>query len=189
MTFATIETGGTFATRLAAPIIRPAIFVYLDWPTGEIFASSHHAPVTANGQTWTGVGQFARLETSEFQSNGALVNFTVGFSALPQGVVDEVEQNDAIGRRAEIYLGLFDEAWAAPELRRQFIGTIASVGDFAHRRIGPGSWVTDASIEVTNGRNPRRAIQNHHSPETAENGDTAWRLLPTVARQQPWPTR
>ncbi|MEL6220443.1 MAG: hypothetical protein AAFR79_18605 [Pseudomonadota bacterium] len=187
MAFATIETGGTFGARMAAQIIRPAAFLYLDWPTGEIFVSTHHTEVTADGRTWAGVGEFARLETDEFDDSGAQVVYTVGLSSLPQGAVDEAEQDDAIGQRAEIYLGLFDEGWANPVLRRIFVGTVGSVADFTHRRSENG-WVTDASLEVTNGRNPRRAIQNHHSPETAENGDTAWRLLPNVARQQPWPT-
>lgn len=188
MAWAEIETGGTFGDRIAATIIRPAMFVYLDWPTGEIRASTHHKSVTADGQDWTGVGRYARVGTVEFRQDGEQIAYTVGLTSIPQDAVDEAEQEEAIGRRAIVYRGLFAEGWTDPVLRQHFVGYIANVGRFKHRRVEGGVWVTDVSIEVRNGANPRRSIENHHSPATAESGDTAWRLLPTVARGQPWPT-
>ena len=196
MGFATITTPSAWASRFALPIIRPAVFVYLDWPTGIVRASTHHKPVTifddslspAETVTWSGVGNVGFVEAPEFRRNGALVTYKVGLSSLPQEDVDDDIEPLAIGRRALIYLGLFDEAWENPILKQIFIGHIISAGDFRHRRLENGDWVTDASVEISNGRNPRRRLENNHSPETAEGADTAWRLLPTVGRGLSWPT-
>lgn len=190
MAFATIASNATVATRLAADVLRPAVFVYLDWPTGEIRASTHHKSVTIDGDTWSGVGDAARIDAAGFRANGARVIWTIGLASLPQttpGLDIDVEAT-AIGVRAEVYLGYFEDGWVNPVLDLKFIGHVLSVGDFVHRRDENGNWVTDASIEVSNGRHPRRQLEPSHSPETAEAGDTAWRLLPTVGETVAWPT-
>lgn len=195
MAWATIATDPVFDARMAAEVIRPAVFVYLDWPTGIVRATTHHQTVQttdattspASTVTWTGVGLVARIEAPEFKRNGAQVTYKLGYAGLPQGVVDDDTQAAAIGRRAEIYLGLFDASWSDPVLKRIFIGHVITTGDFIHRRDESGNWVTDASIEVSNGRSPRRSIKNHHSVETAASGDTAMRLLPTVGKALKWP--
>lgn len=187
MTFATIDTGGTFATRLAAGVIRPAFFLYLDWPSGEVRASTFHRPLTIGEDSWAGVGALAFIRTSPFRRSGALISYEIGLSSLPQVDIDDTVEAAAIGVRAELFMGLFATGWTDPVLRRVFIGHVISAGDFRHRRGEDGGWVTEASIEISNGRSPRRRLETHHSPETADYGDTAWRLLPTVGRAVTWP--
>lgn len=188
MAWGTISVDATWLARLRAPIIRPAVFIYLDWPTGEVRASTHHKSVTVDGNAWTGVGNLARIDAPTAKRSSARQRYTLGLTSLPQGDVDDTVQASAIGTRAILYFGLFDEAWEDPLLERVFIGHVLTAGDFKHRRDdSTGDWVTDASIEVSNGRSPRRQLRNHHSPETAEAGDTAWRLLPTAGRTLIWP--
>lgn len=190
MPWGAIDANATFNARLAAGVIRPAVFVYLNWPTGEIWASTHHKSVQttdtstspASTRTWSGVGGVAFIRAPQYGTGSALVRYTIGYRGLPQGAVTETTQDDAIGARAKIWLGLFDDGWTDPQLRLIFIGHILTTGNFVHRRDEDGNWLTDASIEISNGRNPRRPMANHHSPETAEVGDTAWRLLQTAVR-------
>ena len=182
----------TWEARATADIRRPALFVYLDWPGGEVRASTFHRSVTVDegsspSPEWTGVGNFAFFETSAAQRSSAQITHRIGLTSLPEDAITEATEAAAIGRRALIYEGLFDEAWANPVLKQIFIGHIISAGDFKHSRDDKGNWTTSAWIEVSNGRSPRRQLENHHSPETAEAGDTAWRLLPTVARILTWP--
>lgn len=174
-------------SRATADVRRPALFVYLDWPSGIVRASTFHKSVTIDGNAWTGVGNFAFLDAASFQRSSALVTFKLGLASLPQDAITEETEAGAIGRRAILYEGLFDAAWGDPVLKQIFIGHIISAGDFRHSRDGQGNWTTSASIEVSNGRSPRRRLENHHSPQTAETGDTAWRLLPTVGRSLTWP--
>lgn len=184
--FGSISTDPVFAARMAERIIRPAFFVYLDWPTGAIRASTLTKQTTALGETWDGVGTFSRIETAAFAQSGALVSFIVGLTSLPQEAVDLDVEAGAIGRRAQVYMGLLDEGFSDPVLHQIFIGSIRSAGDYSFRR-EEGVRVVDASVEITNGRNPRRAIANHHSHETAEGTDTAWKLLPFAGQQWTWP--
>lgn len=187
MAFATISRDPVWLERLAAPIARPAMFFFADWPSGEYRASTHHKSIVIGSDTWIGVGDAAFIDAPQFQRSSALMSFRIGLANLPQDDVDDTVESAAIGRRAILYLGLFDEAWENPVLESVFIGRVISAGDFKHKRLENGDLVTDASIEVSNGRNPRRPLSNHHSSETAAPGDTAWRLLPTVAKQLNWP--
>lgn len=187
MPFAEIDAGATFTTRLAAKVVRPAVFVYLDWPTGEVRASSFHRSITIGEDEWAGVGNLAMVETQPFTRSGALISYRIGLTSLPQGSITAATEAEAIGREAILYMGLFAEGWTDPVLRRIFVGHILTAGDFRHRRGDDGEWVTDASVEVSNGRHPRRRLETHHSPETAADGDTAWRHLPTVSRAVTWP--
>lgn len=190
MTFAHLATDTTWAARIAAPVIRPAVFAFLDWPAGAIWASTHHKQVAISSGpdqgTFTGVGNVAAIEAPTYQASGAQLVYKVGLSSLPQQAITEASEAAAIGRRAILWLGLFDEGWANPVLRRVFTGRIISAGDFSHRREN-GNWLTDASVEIANGRNPRRPLQNNHSAETVAAGDTSGLLLATVTRSQIWP--
>jgi len=196
MGWGVISTDSTWAARLAAKIIRPAIFLYLDWPSLPLRVSTFHKPVTTTeddlspteAATWSGVGNLGFVETSPFGRNGALVSYKAGVTSIPQGSITESTEAAAIGRRAIMYLGLFDQGWANPILQRLFIGHIISAGDFKHSRDKTGNWFTQASVEMSNGRSPRRRLGNHHSPETAPTGETAWRLLPTAGRSVTWPS-
>lgn len=174
-------------SRATADVRRPELFVYLDWPSGVVRASTFNKSVTIDGDAWTGVGNLAFLETAPFQRNSALVTYKIGLTSLPQDAITEETEAGAIGRRAKLYEGLFDQAWGDPVLKQIFIGHIVSAGDFKHTRDDKGNWTTSGSIEISNGRSPRRRLETHHSPATAEAGDTAWRLLPTVARSLTFP--
>lgn len=189
MAFGAIDSNSAWDARIAAEVIRPALFVYLDWPTGAVRASTHYETVTALGESWTGVGNLAKFDAAPFEQSGALVTYTIGLTSVPQGTITDATENEAIGRRAEIYLGLFNQGWLDPELRRIFIGHVMSTGDFRMTLGDDGNWVVSASVRISNGRSPRRQLETHHSPETAESGDTFWRHLPLVGRSMPWPTQ
>lgn len=193
--FAEISTDAVWADRAAQRVWRPAVFAYLDWPSGEVRASTHHKSITTFDEsvspnvdsTWTGVGNVATIEAPRYTKNGALITWKIGLSSLPQQAITDTQEAAAIGRRAMLWMGLFDDAWENPVLNRIFIGHIINAGDFVHRPSDDGGWLTDVTVEISNGRNPRRVVQNNHSPETAQGTDTGWRLLPTVAKQLQWP--
>lgn len=186
----------TWISRASGDIRRPALFAYLDTPSGIVRASTHHKSVTTTDAstspstvlTWSGVGNIAKVEMlSPYTRNSAQIAIRLGLASLPQGSIDPDTEAGMIGRRAKLYEGLFDENWENPVLRRVFIGRIANAGDFKHRRDDKGNWVIDASIEINNGRNPRNQIELYHSIRTAAAGDTAWRHLPTAGRALTWP--
>jgi len=64
---------------------------------------------------------------------------------------------------------------------------VRNAGSWKIRRDERRRKVVDASLTLSNGRNPRRTIQLHHGPATAEPGDTAWRLTHLAGKPQKWP--
>lgn len=195
MAWAVIGNDPVFNDRVKQKRVRPAVFVYLDWPTGVVRASTHHRTVTttdtdvspAETAVWSGVGNLAMIEAPSFERSGALVTYKIGLTSLPQQNIDDATEAAAIGRRARLYLGLADEAWSDWRLQLKFTGHIINTGDFKHTRQKDGSWLTDATLEISNGRSPRRQLELYHSPATAASGDTAWRLTATVAKALAWP--
>lgn len=189
--WASIKRDPTWLARLKAPEIYPAALLYLDWPTGELRASTHNKTLNLLGQSWTGVGSVAFIKPGTFGKDNALVRYTVGLSSLPQDSVDPDLEKQAIGRRAIMYLALFDRGWVDPVAEQVFVGHVRSAGDFELRQEeqddGVVRTVVDASLEIANGRNPRRSIKLYHSVATAAPGDTAWRLAHTAGKTFKWP--
>lgn len=188
MAFGVRDTNATWSARAAADLCWPAIFLYLDWPTGVIRASTFPKPVTAGGEDWVGVGAFASFESAPMARSGALVTYRVGLTSIPQDAITDETEAAAIGRDAIIYFGFAAEGWTDFQLRQQFRGTILNAGDIKDRRGEDGRWVTNATIDISNGRSPRRQVETHHSRGTAAPGDTAARHLPLVDRAMTWPT-
>ena len=198
MAWGAIATDATWTARMASGVIRPAVFLYLNWPGEAVYASTHTKSITTvdpastasppANVTWSGVGNFGFIEADAFGRDGALVTYRVGLTSLPQSAITEATEASAIGERAIVYSGLFDANYENVALQQVFIGHIISAGDFKMKRNKAGEWLVEASVELSNGRSPRRQLQNHHSPETAEATDTAWRLLPTVGHSLTWPS-
>lgn len=189
--WASIERDPTWLARLKAPVLYPATLVYLDWPGAEVRASTHNKALMLLGATWTGVGELAFIKPGQFNRDNALVRYTVGLSSLPQDQVDPDMEQQAIGRRAIMYLALFDKGWVDPVAESVFTGHVRTTGEFKTRDVkqddGTVRKVVDASIEIANGRNPRRSVKLYHSVATAAPGDTAWRLAHTAGKRFKWP--
>lgn len=185
MAFATLADDTAFDELMAADIVRAAVFVFIDWPDEPIYASTHVRSVTAAGKTWTGVGAAGVVETDTAQQSAAAQRWTVGLNGVPASPVHLATQVSAIGVDAEVYLGAFDAGWQTPVLKLMFAGY--ADGRRTKPRPSPTGFLVDVSLELSDGVTPRRAVQFHWADGVGAAGDTAQRLLYTVARSVPWP--
>lgn len=184
MAFSTLSTDATWESRAAADVIYPAVFVYVDWPSSTIRASTHTASVTIDGDVWAGVGNAGTIESASAQQSGAAQRWTVGFKGIPTTPVALQTQIDAVGVDAAIYLGLFDSDWSDPVLKATFTGF--ANGRRTQVRPSEDGVIADVMLELSDMTNPRRAVADHWA--VGGNGDdTAQRLLHTVGRAIQWP--
>lgn len=185
MTFALLSDDAAFNTRMSAEIVRAAVFVYIDWPGTPIYASSHIRTVTVAGHDWVGVGDAGFVESDSTHLSAAAQRWQVGLRGVPASPVLLADQASAVGVDAEIYLGSFNAGWQSPVLKQIFWGY--ADGRRTRPRVAPDGFVVDVSLELSDLVNPRKAVQFHWADGAGAPGDTALRLLPSVARAQPWP--
>ena len=185
MAFAFRSDDSVFLARMAADVVRAAVFVYIDWPDTPIRASSHIRSVTIDGNEWVGVGSVGEIQTDQAQNSGAAQRWTATLKGLPVPPVPVADQADALGVDAEIYLGAFDVGWTDPVLFLTFAGYFNGRRTKFNR--AEDGLRMDVSGEFSDLQNPRRAVQHHWADGAGVPGDTAQKLLYTVARSEPWP--
>lgn len=185
MAFAFISPDSTFTTRMSADTIRPADFLYLNWPTGVIRATTHHESVTdadSPANTWDGVGRFGFIRPAAAEMSGAAQRWEVGLTGLPRD--DSSNEVDAIGVEAEIYLGVADADFGDWRLDLIFAGYVQSAGKFEWTKNDNGQLLLTVSLVIGDQRNPRHGLVSYHSMR--ESGDY-WRHLHSVERKWVWP--
>lgn len=185
MPFAARADDTAFLARMAEDVVRLAVFVHVDWPDAPIRASTHIRTVTIDGDDWAGVGAVGSIETDAAQNTGAAQRWTASLKGLPATPVLVADQSEALGRDAEIYLGAFDAGWEDPELFLTFAGYFNG-RQTKIMRSEDGIRV-DISGEFSDLQHPRRAVQHHWADGAGASGDTAQKLLHTVARTPKWP--
>lgn len=185
MAFSVREDDAAFAARTGADVVRLAAFVHVDWPDTPIRASSHIRSVTIDGNEWAGVGAVGTIETDKAENSGAAQRWTATLKGLPATPVLVADQAEALGRDANVYLGAFDAGWTDPILSLTFAGYFNG-RKTKFTRAADGMRV-DISGEFSDLQHPRRAVQHHWADGAGAPGDTAQKLLHTVARSIKWP--
>lgn len=186
--FATAAIDATFLARIQSPPVRPALFVYIDWPGETIRAHNFVRTVTALGESWTGVGGAGLVEISGSDRDGRAQRCTVGLRGLALQAADVDEEEAAVGAAAEVYLGAFDQAFASAALHRRFVGHVEKAMLVKTRSLPGGRGVVvDLTVELSDGQNPRNRVIAHHAVGAEAPGDRAAELMHTVTKDPLWP--
>lgn len=95
------DLDAAFISALQERVFRPAVYLYLDWPTGAVRVSNGVGDDTWGGYTWQGVGEFGRVsaieEGAEIASRPiALTLFGVAPADVSLISTDRVRGRDAI---------------------------------------------------------------------------------------------
>lgn len=190
MAFAFLSPDATFQTRVAAEVVRPAIFVDLAWPTGDVRAHSHIGTVTTGGSPgteWTGVGDFAKVELTDASLDGSAVEARIGLQNMIPAAAQASTEEDAIGVVGQVYLGLFDENYEDPVLDLRFYGYVKETARVKANPADDG-YTVDLSILLDDRSNPRRAVRTYHAVGEGVSGDTSRQLMvATVGKDYVWP--
>lgn len=99
----TLPTG--FATTTEAKTFAPVFFVFLDWPTGGVYAFSGYGSIDWDSHTWLGTGTQGTIspigETKDLRANGV----TLTLSGIPSDLIADALANDSQGQAGKIWLG------------------------------------------------------------------------------------
>lgn len=181
MAWASVSPDATFTSRMQADVIRPADFLYLNWPSGVIRATTHHTSVTdQDANVWAGVGRHGFIKPSSADISGAAMRWTVGLTGLP--VDSSTNEEDAIGVDAELYLGVADAGLSDWKLDLVYKGFVQSAGKFEFRKEN-GQILMDVSLELGDQRNPNKGVIFFHSMQDG----AGWPHLHTVEKPLIWP--
>lgn len=92
-----------------ASTVRLAFFVELQLTSGTQYLCSAIRNIDWNGHTWGGLGALASISGIEEKTSLEAVSATVGLSGVPLSWRSLALQEPIRGRRANVWVGLFDE--------------------------------------------------------------------------------
>jgi hypothetical protein len=106
--------------ELAAGVVRPAIFVESQFPSGWLRLWSGLGNITWGGRTWTGAGTLLSIGAIEETTDVVATGTTVTLSGIPTDLVSLCINDARQGLPGQIYLGFLTQGGALP------VGVIAS---------------------------------------------------------------
>jgi hypothetical protein len=97
-----------FLAQIAAPHVKPCLFVSMQFSTGTIYAWSGYGSVTWNSQTWTGVGGFGAIGGMTETTDVAAQSLTLSLNGIPSTMVSNVINSANQTYSVNIYFGFLD---------------------------------------------------------------------------------
>jgi hypothetical protein len=98
--------------ELAAGVVRPAIFVESQFPSGYLRLWSGLGEITWGGRTWAGAGTLLNVGTIEETTDVVATGTTVTLSGIPTDLVSACINDARQGLPGQIYLGFLTAAGA-----------------------------------------------------------------------------
>lgn len=89
-------------------VVRPAMFVELQFDSGTNYFWTGIADITALSNTWIGIGSFLSVSGFQEQYELSASGFTVTLSGLITDNLSDALTEDYQNRKAIVYLGFFD---------------------------------------------------------------------------------
>ena len=91
-------------------VVRPAMFVELQFDSGTNYFWTGIADITALSNTWVGIGSFLSVSGFQEQYELSASGFTVTLSGLITDNLADALTEDYQNRKAIVYLGFFDDS-------------------------------------------------------------------------------
>jgi hypothetical protein len=91
-------------------VIRPAIFIYADFPSQVKRIWTGNGPVEFRGETWDGIGEVLSIESIRETADTSAQGLACKIAAVPDEVIDMLVNDEYQGRDVEIWLALWDES-------------------------------------------------------------------------------
>lgn len=99
----------TNQTASKATIIRPVIFVKLDFSGGLVLVNSSPYSITFDGDTYLGVGDFGKISPVKEIGSIEATGITVGLSGVNPALISIALNESYQGRVATLFIGLLNE--------------------------------------------------------------------------------
>lgn len=99
------DIGSSIVTAINTGVIRPVLFVEMQWPSGTTRAWNGVGPYTWGGNEFTGVGLFGGCSSVRESSDGRANGITLTLSGIPAGMQAIILTEHYQGRTARLWLG------------------------------------------------------------------------------------
>jgi hypothetical protein len=117
---------------LSADVVRAAFLVNVQFANETLYTWSGLGPITWNGNTYTGVGDFGSVSNIPETSNVDAQNVTLTLGGIPATYLGEVIQNSQIFNTAQVWLACFDTSMnlvPSPTLMYQGLTDVPTLTD------------------------------------------------------------
>jgi hypothetical protein len=118
------------STAISGALLRPVVFVYLDFLSAPVRMWNGVGNIEWDGETWVGVGDLIDLGQIEEASDGSATSMVSTLAGVPSDLTAGVYQDQWQGREAVAWLGAIDEDGVLIEEPLQIrAGIMDSLGD------------------------------------------------------------
>ncbi len=93
---------------LSAPVLRPALFVSMQFATDIVNVWTGNYPITWNGLTFSGVGDLGSISAISEGSTVEAQNVTISLSGIPSYLMSELLTEVRVLGTVNVWLALFD---------------------------------------------------------------------------------
>lgn len=94
---------------VTAPVVRPVLFVYADFPDATVRFWSGLGVIEWDGQTWYGAGSMLAIEDITETTDSAQNGLSAKLSGIPSSIFTSVSLGNYQNRAAAVWLGAMDE--------------------------------------------------------------------------------
>ena len=99
---------GSMVLEVGKSAIAPILFAELDFTSGFVRAWNGQGPLTWNGKTWLGGGEFMGISAIEETKAIEATSVALTLSGVPSSLVSVAYGDFSQGRPARVWLGMFD---------------------------------------------------------------------------------
>ena len=168
-------------------VVRPIIFVSLEFDSGTVRLVSAWRNVTWNGDEYVGVGDMGSIssieETSQLRASGISMQLT----GIPNDYIDEALAEEYQGRTATVWEGFLDSAdQIIPDPILFFKGGIDQMGG----KLGEGTSIVTltAENELLEWERPRASYYTNAEQQVLHPGDLGLEFVVEVTEKEiHWP--
>jgi hypothetical protein len=97
--------------EIAKSAIRPIVFLYAEFNTGNIYLWSGIGNIAWNGQTWMGIGTLGSISPIQETTEITATNLTIALSGIPSDLLGEAMTEIRQGKQVRIWLGMMDDTF------------------------------------------------------------------------------
>lgn len=112
---------------LEKPVVEPITLIYIDWPTGPVYAHTGIGDIVFNGKVWSGVYHFGKIGDVVADANIGAHTMDLELSGIDPFALNEVVTKNVINREMEAYYGALDENGQLVGAAPYFYGRIGQV--------------------------------------------------------------
>lgn len=175
------ELSTAIQNAIAAEVVRPAFFVYLDLPSGAVRVNSTIYSIDYGGNTYTGVGDLGNIGTVQEQTDFSSPGLDLTLSGLNPSLISAAYNDSYQGRQVSVYLGFLNSDHALIDAFEMFTGRI----DYMQIEVGETATITvRCENELVDWERPKIRRYNDADQKSVYPDDRGLEYVPKMVERE-----